>query len=182
MDLDGRIIDMNPGAERLFGYTKEELLGEKVERLHHPGLQGTQEKIIQAALRRDGRWAGELHFQRKDGSDGIADVVVVARRDELGVPNAWIGVNRDITARRRAEDSLAENRALLAALVKAAPVAIIALDADERVTLWNAAAERLFGWTAAEVVGRKIPFIETGDSEEYARVRDRVWSGQTVTG
>ena len=182
MDLEGRIIDMNPGAERLFGYTKREMLGQPVVRLHHPSLEGRQEEIIQAALRRDGRWAGELHFQRKDGSDGIADVVVVARRDELGVPNAWIGVNRDITARRRAEDRLAENRALLAALVKAAPVAIVAVDAEEHVTLWNAAAERLFGWTAAELVGRKIPFTKTRDSEEYARVRDRVWSGQTVTG
>jgi two-component system, cell cycle sensor histidine kinase and response regulator CckA len=106
MDLEGRIIDMNPGAERLFGYTKEELLGQHVVRLHHPSLQGNQEEIIQAALRRDGRWEGELHFQRKDGSDGIADVVVVAQRDEHGTPNAWIGVNRDITARRRAEERL----------------------------------------------------------------------------
>jgi len=106
MDLDGRIIDMNPAAERLFGYTKEELLGHQVVRLHHPSLQGRQEQIIQAALRRDGSWAGELHFQRKDGSDGIADVVVVAQCDEHGVPNAWIGVNRDITARRRAEEKL----------------------------------------------------------------------------
>ena len=106
MDLEGRIIDMNPGAERLFGYTKEELLGQHVVRLHHPSLQGTQEEIIQAALRRDGRWEGELHFQRNDGSDGIADVVVVAQRDEHGMPNAWIGVNRDITARRRAEERL----------------------------------------------------------------------------
>jgi len=106
MDLEGRIIDMNPGAERLFGYTKEELLGQPVVRLHHPSLQGNQEEIIQAALRRDGRWEGELHFQRKDGSDGVADVLVVAQRDEHGVPNAWIGVNRDITARRRAEERL----------------------------------------------------------------------------
>ena len=106
MDLEGRITDMNPGAERLFGYSKEELLGQKVVRLHHPSLQGKQEEIIQAALRCDGTWAGELLFQRKDGSDGIADVVVVAQRDEHGVPNAWIGVNRDITARRRAEERL----------------------------------------------------------------------------
>jgi PAS domain S-box-containing protein len=106
MDLDGRIIDMNPAAERLFGYTKEELLGHQVVRLHHPSLQGRQEQVIQAALRRDGSWAGELYFQRKDGSDGIADVVVVAQCDEHGVPNAWIGVNRDITARHRAEEKL----------------------------------------------------------------------------
>jgi PAS domain S-box-containing protein len=182
MDLDGRIIDMNPAAERLFGYAKDELLGQQVERLHHPSLQGSQERIIQAALRRNGRWAGELHFQRKEGSDGIADVVVVAQCDEHGLPNAWIGVNRDITARRRAEAWLVEQRALLTALVNAAPVAIVAVDAEERVTLWNPAAERLFGWSAAEVLGRPLPLSEPFDSEEYQPVRDRVRSGQTVTG
>ncbi|HKN67209.1 MAG TPA: PAS domain S-box protein [Gemmatimonadaceae bacterium] len=182
MDLDGRIIDMNPGAERLFGYTKEELLGHQVETLHHPGQQGSQERIIQAALRRDGRWAGELHFQRKDGSDGIADVVVVAQCDEHGVPNAWIGVNRDITARRRAEAWLVEQRALLTALVNAAPVAIVAVDAEERVTIWNPAAERLFGWSAAEVLGKQLPLGEPFDSDEYRPIRDRLRSGQSVTG
>ena len=182
MDLEGRITDMNPGAERLFGYTKEEMLGQPVVRLHHPSLGSRQEEIIQAALRHEGTWAGELHFQRKDGTDGIADVVVVAHRDETGMPNAWIGVNRDITARRRAEAKLAEHRALLAALVKAAPVAIVALDPEERVTLWNAAAERLFGWRADEVVARRMPFSDTRDSEDYAQVRDRVRTGQTVTG
>jgi len=196
MDLDGRITDMNPGAEKLFGYPKSELLGQHVVTLHHPSLEGKREEMIQEALRRDGRWAGELLFRRKDGTDGVADVLVVAQYDDRGVPNAWIGVNRDITARRRAEEKLAENRALLAAadselrrtnetlsaLVRAAPIAIVAVDMDERVTIWNTAAERLFGWTAIEVIGKTMPFANARDSAEYGRVRDRVLSGHAMSG
>jgi PAS domain S-box-containing protein len=128
MDLEGRITDMNPGAERLFGYCKSELLGRHVVTLHHPTLEGKLEEQIQDALRREGRWSGELPFRRKDGSDGVADVVVVAQRDENGVPNAWIGVNRDITARRHAEETLAESRALLAAAEELTHVGSWALD------------------------------------------------------
>ncbi|HZI41099.1 MAG TPA: PAS domain S-box protein [Gemmatimonadaceae bacterium] len=137
MDLEGHITDINPGAERLFGYAKSELLGKQVVMLHHPNLGGTLEETIQAALRRDGHWAGELPFRRKDGSDGIADVVVVAQRDELGRPNAWIGVNRDITARRHAEERLAENRALLAAAEELAHVGSWALDVDSGALTWS---------------------------------------------
>ncbi|MFL5612408.1 MAG: PAS domain S-box protein [Gemmatimonadaceae bacterium] len=310
MDLEGQIRDMNPGAEKLFGYTKAELLGRPVVALHHPSLEGRREATIQAGLRRDGRWAGELPFRRKDGSEGVADVVVVAHQNEHGVPNAWIGVNRDITARRQAEHRLEESRALLAAaeelasvgswaiavgsttltwsdelyrimglepqseavttesfvarvheddrarvrsafqqllengvapplecrivrpdgserilqakgrvqrdssdrvvrivgsaqditerlatehelrrthetlraLVNAAPVAIAALDLEERITLWNAAAERLFGWTAAEVLGKPVPFAEKRDASDYARLKDQVLTGKSVTG
>jgi PAS domain S-box-containing protein len=145
MDLEGCITDINPGAAKLFGYAKSELLGKQVVMLHHPSLGGKREEVIQAALRRDGYWSGELSFRRKDGSDGIADVVVVAQRDELGRPNAWIGVNRDITARRHAEEKLAENRALLAAAEELAHVGSWALDLDAGALTWSDELYRIMG-------------------------------------
>ncbi|HEX4469389.1 MAG TPA: PAS domain S-box protein [Gemmatimonadaceae bacterium] len=145
MDLDGRITDMNPGAERLFGYCKSELLGRHVVTLHHPDLEGRLEEQIQAALRRQGRWSGELPFRRKDGSDGVADVVVVAQRDESGTPNAWIGVNRDITARRHAEETLAESRALLAAAEELAHVGSWAIDVGSDVLTLSDELFRIIG-------------------------------------
>jgi PAS domain S-box-containing protein len=145
MDLEGRITDMNPGAERLFGYCKSELLGRHVVTLHHPTLEGKLEEQIQDALRREGRWSGELPFRRKDGSDGVADVVVVAQRDENGVPNAWIGVNRDITARRHAEETLAESRALLAAAEELTHVGSWALDLGSDVLTLSDELFRIIG-------------------------------------
>src|SRR3954468_2367094 len=182
MDLEGRITDMNPAAEQLFGYHKSELLGRPVITLHHPRLQGKLEETIQEALRRDGRWAGELPFRRKDGRDGIADIVVVAQRDSHGTPRAWIGVNRDITERVTTERELVRTHSTLSALVNAARGAMVAVDATERGRIWNTAAERLFGWTAAEVLGKPMPFRDTSSADDYERVRARVLGGQAVTG
>jgi PAS domain S-box-containing protein len=145
MDLDGRITDMNPAAEALFGYDKGDLVGRLVVTLHHPSLGGKREEMIQASLRRDGRWSGELPFQRKDGSEGVADVVVVAQRDEFGTPNAWIGVNRDITARRRAEERLAESRALLADAEELAHVGSWALTVGSTSITWSDELYRIMG-------------------------------------
>ena len=145
MDLEGRITDMNPGAEALFGYRKSDLLGRPVVTIHHPSLEGKREEAIQSALRRDGRWSGELPFRRKDGSDGIADVVVVAQCDDSGTPNAWIGVNRDITARRRAEETLAESRALLADAEELAHVGSWALTVGSWSITWSDELSRIMG-------------------------------------
>ena len=145
MDLEGRITDMNPGAEALFGYSKADLVGRHVVTLHHPSLEGRREETIQSALRRDGHWSGELSFRRKDGTDGVADVVVVAHRDEAGVPNAWIGVNRDITARRRAEEKLAESRALLADAEELAHVGSWALTVGSTTLTWSDELFRIMG-------------------------------------
>jgi len=97
---------MNPSAERLFGYARAELIGRPVVTVHDPALEGKLEDTIQATLRRDGRWSGELPFKRKDGTLGLADVVVVAQYDQNGVARGWIGVNRDITEHRRLENEL----------------------------------------------------------------------------
>ena len=145
MDLEGRITDMNPAAEALFGYDKGDLVGRLVVTLHHPSLGSKREEMIQAALRRDGRWSGELPFQRKDGSEGVADVVVVAQRDDFGMPNAWIGVNRDITARRRAEERLAESRELLAEAEELAHVGSWALTVGSTSITWSDELFRIMG-------------------------------------
>ena len=162
MDLDGRITDINPAAEKLFGYAKSDLLGRPVVTLHHPDYEGKREETIQASLRRDGRWSGELRFRRKDGTDGVADVVVVAQCDESGTPNAWIGVNRDITERRRAEERLAESRALLADAEALAHVGSWALTAGSTNVTWSDELFRIMGL---------VPQSETITTESFlARV------------
>ena len=171
MDLSGNILDMNPGAERLFGYSKSELLGQPVVTLHHPDLEGRLEQAIQTALRRDGRWSGELPFRRKDGSDGVADIVVVAQLDAAGVPHAWIGVNRDITARRRAEETLAESRALLAAAEEIAQVGSWALTIDSDVLTWSDELYRIMGLAPQSETVTVESFLARVHPEDRANLR-----------
>ncbi len=99
-DLDGKIVDWNPGAARMFGYSKEEAVGKTPALLHPPGDFELTGKML-STMRKEGRWSGEMPFLRKDGSEGIAETLVVSLGDEFGRPLAAIFVNRDITELKR---------------------------------------------------------------------------------
>ena len=103
--------------------------------------------------------------------------------DDAGKPEFIHGVITDITSRKFAESSLTHALETLRALVTASPLAIYMIDGHGMVTtVWNLAAERIFGWTAAEVLGRPLPTVGSEDREEYDRLRERVMAGETLTG
>jgi len=96
-DLDGRIVDWNPGAARMFGYSRDEAVGQTPALFHRTDeAAGLTENMLKT-MRREGRWSGEVPFRRKDGSEGVAETLVVSVGDEYGRPLAAIFVNRDIT-------------------------------------------------------------------------------------
>lgn len=96
-DLDGRIVDWNPGAARMFGYTKEESVGKTPAILHGSREENDPTARMLKAMREEGRWSGEMPFTRKNGSEGVADTLVVSLGDDFGRPLAAIFVNRDLT-------------------------------------------------------------------------------------
>jgi two-component system cell cycle sensor histidine kinase/response regulator CckA len=85
-------------------------------------------------------------------------------------------------AARRAEAALRGSHLTLHALIQAAPVAIWVVDASECVTLWNPAAERIFGWTEQEVLGRALPIVSQDQLAEYHGLLQRVLGGETLPG
>jgi len=92
------------------------------------------------------------------------------------------GVAVDVTERRRAAAALRELSQRLEAVVTAAPVAIVVLDADTTVRLWNPAAAAIFGWSAAAVLGRPAPFIPADAARQAGELRDRVARGEQFAG
>jgi len=102
-DLDGKIVDWNPGAARMFGYSKEEAVGKTPALLHAPGDFELTGKML-STMRKEGRWSGEMPFVCKDGSEGVSETLVVSLGDEFGRPLAAIFVNRDITELKRLRD------------------------------------------------------------------------------
>jgi PAS domain S-box-containing protein len=104
-DLDGRIVDWNPGAARMFGYSKDEAVGMTPAILHAPSEDGNLTSTMLRTMRHEGRWSGEMRFVRKDGSEGVADTLVVSLGDDYGRPLAAIFVNRDITELKRLRES-----------------------------------------------------------------------------
>ncbi|WP_223269728.1 PAS domain S-box protein, partial [Nostoc sp. 'Peltigera membranacea cyanobiont' 213] len=105
-DLTGNIIDWNPAAESMFGYTKVEILAKHISILHQPEVAATLSTKILETINQLGRWSGEIHFIRKDGSEGICETTIISLQDEQGETVATVGINHDITENKRAKEAL----------------------------------------------------------------------------
>jgi PAS domain S-box-containing protein len=103
LDLEARIVDWNPGAEKMFGYAKADMLGKTPDLLRPAGATRTAQDLL-SAMRRDGRWSGEARFVRKDGGKGVCDIVVVPLFDDFGRVLAALAVCRDVTDRKSLEE------------------------------------------------------------------------------
>ncbi len=155
---DLKIMTWNRGSERLLGFTAEEAMGRNAAELYaSPELRPLAELGIRQDMEKlaaDPNFVHRLEQQvaRKDGS--IIDVSIVASGiyDSSGELLGMSNVIRDITERRRQE----REQGLLAALVKSSEDGIISVDLDARITSWNAAAEKLFGYSAKEAIGQNI--------------------------
>ena len=116
--------------------------------------------------------------------EGADDYLLKGRVNGDGLARAIryaVERHRDGAERERTERALHETNAALQALVAASPVAIFAVDTDTRVTLWNDAAERVYGWTAAEVLGRPYPAVPEDRREEFRIENERLLAGESFT-
>src|SRR3954470_21394666 len=140
MSLDGTITSWNGGAERIFGYSGAEIIGESVYKLIPPEYRMEETKIL-SELRRGQRFD---HFesvrQRKDGTRFPVALTIspVKAPDESVVGASKIA--RDLSGQRK----FVETRNLLAAIVESSDDAIISKDLNGIITTWNSAARRIF--------------------------------------
>jgi PAS domain S-box-containing protein len=105
-DLSGRIVDMNPSAERMFGRTKAESLGQTLFSVLHPSETDALTARMLSTLEQAGRWTGEVEFQRRDGTGCSCECVAVPLKDSEGRTIACIMVHRDITERKNLQARL----------------------------------------------------------------------------
>lgn len=89
---------------------------------------------------------------------------------------------RDNTERKQAEEALRDSNETLRALINASPLAIMAIDPKSKVTMWNPAAEKTFGWIEGEVLGQNLPLVPQNKSAEHLGLRERALSGDAFTG
>ena len=102
-DPAGMILEWNPAAERMFGYTRAEALGQNAEILNRAGEGPALTQAIKAGMRSRGQWSGEIKVRAKDGSEREVEAIVIALRDGRGRTIGRVSVNRDITEQRRSE-------------------------------------------------------------------------------
>ena len=118
LDGDGRVLDWNPAAEVMFGYPIDEMLGKTSTILHRKKAAETTVSKITNGISRDGYWSGEIDIVRKDGSEGVVETRVLPFHDENGNLIGRVGVNRDITERKRAEEKTRELEAEIAHIAR----------------------------------------------------------------
>ncbi|MGZ6639114.1 MAG: PAS domain S-box protein [Solirubrobacteraceae bacterium] len=147
-DAEWRVTAWNRGAERLYGWTAEEALAQLPDFVR---VDWGDEADRRRQLSERGRWRGEGIAERKDGSKVAIEAVAVALRDPGGGITGYLGIHRDVTDRKRSEEQLRYHASLLDNTLDA----VIATDAvDFRITAWNPGAERLYGFSAEEAMGR----------------------------
>jgi len=151
-ELEGAIVDWNQGCERLYGFNKEEALGRVSHDLLKTKFPTTLKKQIEI-LRRDSYWSGELIHVTKDGR-----TVIVESRQQAIQSNGQslvLETNRDITARRQAEEALSQQKELLEVTLSSIGDAVIATDVDGKITFLNSMAQSITGWDN-EAVGKPV--------------------------
>ena len=170
--LDGTITSWNQAAERVFGWTAAEAVGQNIT-LIIPADRLAEEDQVLAAIRA-GRRVDHFDTMRvtKDGRRVEVSITVSPVKDAAGRVVGASKIAHDISARRQSE--LVQAR--LAAIVDSSDDAIVGKTLEGIITSWNQAAERMFGWAAAEAVGQHITLIIPADrlpeeDEVLARLR-----------
>ena len=156
----GKVTTWNAGAERSFGWTSDEIIGESCSRLYpkEEEVEGKPAADLARALR-DGRLAEERWTFRKDGSEFLADVAVTPLRHANGELRGFCKVIHDATERRAAEQRLERRERHLESILATVPDAMIVIDEKGTMISFSAAAERLFGHLERNVIGKNVSML-----------------------
>jgi len=176
-DPQGKITFVNDKFCAISKYSREELLGQD-HRIINSGYHPKEFiRHLWTTISRGGVWHGEIKNRAKDGSFYWVDTTIVPFLNEQGKPRQYIAIRADITERKLAEEASAQ----LAAIVNSSNDAIIGKDLNSIITSWNIGAERLFGYSASEMIGSPITRLIPSDrQQEENQIIDRVKLGETV--
>jgi len=183
-DVGVGIVHASPQVFELSGYTQDEIAsrpGFWLDAVHPDDVERVVAEV-QRANETFEPFAVDMLVFRKDGRQIWLHNCGVLHRDDAGVPQYWQGFLLDITDRVRAEEERARAADMLRAVIDASPLAIMATDAHGIVLMWNPTAERLFGWTSNEVLGKPVPLIPASSGDEAAQRLTSAMMGEQTHG
>jgi PAS domain S-box-containing protein len=156
LDPSGIVVNWNSGAERLKGYSADEIVGQHFSKFYtrDDRMAGVPARVLEAAAR-DGHYEAEGWRVRKDGGRFWATVEVDAIRDENDKLIGFAKITRDITERQVAQQTLRETARQFRTLIGGVTdYALFMLDPNGLVVNWNPGAERIKGYSADEIIGQ----------------------------
>ena len=170
-DLDGRYVMINTAGARFLGRTVTDVIGKSDAELFSPA-------VGKAIMKRDRQvlQAGETQTYDEFGTAaGVTRLYSATKgplRDPSGQVIGLLGICRDITAQKRAEEEIRQSQQKLGIHIEHTPLAVVEWDLDFRVANWNPSAERIFGYTREEALGQHAHFIVPAHIRERV---DEVW-------
>lgn len=178
--LDGTLLEISPSAAKYSLYSPDELLGKNIWHLY---ANPDQRQVLLQKLQDHGRVSDfEMQLQDKNGRPAWFSVTARFHPGKDTQP-AWIsGMLRDISERKDDEKRLRASSQTLEALFNAAPLAIMAIDSEMKISLWNQAAEKMFGWTLKEIIGRKYPLAPPEREHEAQKNLQLAMAGEQFRG
>ena len=182
-DENGNILEVNDAFCRVTGYSKDEVIG-KNPRILKSGLHDANfYKEMWESILTKGYWRGEIINKKKNGEFYFALLSISSIKDEIHGLTYYLGIQSDITERKKAEEQIRYQ----ANLLENVNDAIIAADLNYRITSWNKAAEKMYGYKAEEVIGKEISEVVKVEFPDLTREQVRqilqekgFWKGEAI--
>lgn len=169
-DINSDIEYVNPRFTEVTGYSKEDVLGKKMSYLKSGvNPEDTYQEMWKTIIRGE-NWYGELHNRRKDGTLFWEKVSISPIRDNDGQITHYVAIRDDITDQKQKEEELRESEEKLRAITDSASDGIVMVDHKARIVFWNPSAEKIFGYTADEILGKN--FFHTVVPQKYKETFD----------
>ena len=171
-DLKGRYLMINSAGAALIGRSVEEVLGKDDSELLSPD---TGPAVMELDRRVVASGITQTYEERAAGTGGVSRLYLATKgpyRDAHGEIAGLLGICRDITARKRAEEEIRQSQQKLRIHFEHTPLAVVEWDLEFRVTAWNPSAERIFGYTRQEALGQHASFIVPAHYRQHV---DEVW-------
>jgi PAS domain S-box-containing protein len=183
-DMQSRVVSWNAGAERMFGYSQAEMLGQPVTRLISPDRPGEETLVME-----DVKLGKVRHFEtvrvHKDGRKIEVSLTISPIHSASGEIVGVSSIARDVTERKRSQEALERHAAVLREQAQMLELTnVMARDLQDRIILWNRGMERLYGYSKAEALGKNShELFRTKFSQPLAAIQKRlfetgVWEGE----